>query len=378
MTPGSCSLPALALCAALLLVGTEGHVRGIDSSDTGGQQGGTESMINAKSLMTLIRMLVTRNDVGADVEGFNTDERATIAKAVLEFERNTCIRVRPLGPTDDASQGYVRIIKGDGCYSSVGRQVSSPGQELSLGNGCLFPGIVVHEFMHAIGFWHEQSRPDRDSHVMIHYDNIKYGKDYNFKKYTTNEVQLKGTPYDVGSIMHYGPYAFARNRNQPTISALKQTSVTMGQREGLSHYDIQKINTLYGCKDVTKPPPPITKPEKCTDRNMYCKDWAAAGECGKNPLYMNIYCAKSCDKCSDKSCEDLNELCPKWAETGECAATPSYMTLYCKKSCDLCDGNGGMVCNNVNGYCEAWAEMGECDKNPDYMHGSCRKACKLC
>ena len=309
--------------------------------------------------------------------GFSSRERATIAKAVLEFERNTCIHVRPLAPNDNASNGYVKIIKGDGCYSSVGRQ-SSPGQELSLGNGCIYPGIVVHEFMHALGFWHEQSRPDRDNHIRIHYNNIQAGMSYNFKKYTTSQVQLLGTAYDVGSVMHYGPYAFARDRSRPTITALQQTSVTMGQREGLSREDINKINKLYKCKDVTAPPPPIVQPEECTDKNMYCKDWAGSGECTKNPLYMKMQCAKSCNTCSSGSCQDLNKYCAAWAETGECTKTPSYMSLYCKQSCGLCQGGGGIACSDGNQYCEPWADQGECQKNPDYMKVNCRKACGLC
>ena len=305
--------------------------------------------------------------------GFTSRDRATIAKAVLEFERNTCIRVRPLSPTDDARDGYVRIIKGDGCYSSVGRQVSNPGQELSLGDGCLYPGIVVHEFMHALGFWHEQSRPDRDQHIEIHYGNIQTGKEYNFKMYSSNQVQVKGTQYDVGSIMHYGPYAFAKDRSTPTITALHQTSVTMGQREGLSHHDIKKINTLYGCQDVTAPPPPI-QPEECTDKNMHCEAWAKTDECTTNPLCMKMYCAKSCKTCTDQSCQDLNKYCAAWAETGECAATPSYMNLYCKKSCGLC----GAGCKDGNLHCAAWADGGECKKNPDYMHVYCQKSCRRC
>lgn len=57
--------------------------------------------------------------------------------------------------------------------------------------------------------------------------------------------------YDYDSIMHYGPFDFAKNRNFPTIIP-HQKGAKIGQRRGLSERDVIKINLLYDCNRESK------------------------------------------------------------------------------------------------------------------------------
>ncbi|KAL7633441.1 UNVERIFIED_CONTAM: hypothetical protein RMT77_016312 [Armadillidium vulgare] len=308
---------------------------------------------------------------------YDGNERAQIAKAIAQIHQETCIKFKARQGEND----YIYITKGNGCSSSVGRVGGK--QTVSLGAGCVYFGIILHELMHAVGFWHEQSRADRNDYVRINWGNIRNGMEYNFQKYDWTIIQNLGVNYDTVSIMHYGENAFAIDRSRPTIVANDGSKI--GQRTHFSRRDTEKINKLYRCGGLTgitgptvTQPPPIPLPDKCLDSNDYCAQWAQAGECDTNPEWMHPNCKKSCKQCG--VCKDNNEWCSEWSKRGECYKSRDYMEIHCKKSCSMCNGaaGGAVDCVDENKYCKAWSEAGECKANPSYMKKSCRKSCKTC
>ncbi|XP_047379376.1 astacin-like metalloendopeptidase [Sciurus carolinensis] len=170
---------------------------------------------------------------------YDEPSRRVILEALAEFERVTCIRfVAYKGQRD-----FISVIPMTGCFSGVGR--SGGMQVVSLAPACLRRGrgIVLHELMHVLGFWHEHSRADRDHYIRVNWNEILPGFEINFIK-SRNSNML--APYDYSSVLHYGRLAFSR-RGQPTIIPLWAPSVHIGQRWNLSASDITRVRRLYDC-----------------------------------------------------------------------------------------------------------------------------------
>ncbi|KAM4557407.1 meprin A subunit beta-like [Fundulus diaphanus] len=168
--------------------------------------------------------------------------KGVILKAFEQYRLKTCIDFKPWS----GEENYISIFKGSGCFSSVGnRRVGK--QRLSIGTNCDRIATIEHEFLHALGFWHEQSRSDRDDYVQIMWDRISEGKEHNFNTYDDTVSSSLGVPYDYNSMMHYSKNAF-RNGSEPTIiTKIPAFSEVIGQRMEFSDSDLLKLNRLYKC-----------------------------------------------------------------------------------------------------------------------------------
>ncbi|XP_066839510.1 astacin-like metalloendopeptidase [Anser cygnoides] len=208
-------------------------------------------------------------------ERFDPSSTRVLEEALGDLARLTCVRFVPRAHQRD----FVVIAPMGGCFSSVGR--AGGPQLLSLAPPCLQggKGVALHELLHAVGFGHEHSRPDRDAFISIAWSHVLPGFEGNFVK-SRSANTLVG--YDYSSVLHYGRYAFSRGA-EPTITPLQDPRAVLGQRRGLSASDVARVNRLYGCPQgpltsgtplsvgtrteatggVTAPTAEVTAPARC-------------------------------------------------------------------------------------------------------------------
>lgn len=335
--------------------------------------------------------------------------KSQIEEGIREYHKYTCLQfVKRTNQRD-----YIRIVKpASGCNSMVG--AIGGEQILNMGDGCQYVGLVLHEFGHAIGYFHEHNRPDRDDNVNILWDNVQYGFKDAFRKYTFDEADVQGFKYDLTSIMHYENSAFTNGYCRPTMLVKKDPSyeVTPVYLRKFSPQDIQKINKLYSCQTNQLPPtvlPGSGNPDpsqcKCEDKYNDCQGWMNSGECGLNLMWMSTNCAKSCRTCGEppSDCQDVYPVaCETWGAGGECSKNPIWMNAHCERTCAQCKGPTQAPtpppvgttkppqppkpttqptgnCKDVYPkYCPDYKKRGMCTTHVDYMTSVCPATCGFC
>ncbi|XP_055616280.1 hatching enzyme 1.2 [Toxorhynchites rutilus septentrionalis] len=186
---------------------------------------------------------------------YDIDDRVTILQAIRTLNFMTCVKFVPWNGKDKDFLLIWPIKYPKGCWSYVGKvggtQILSlqPPDHQSI--NCLgHEGRAIHELMHAMGIFHEQSRADRDRFVKIVWENIIPSFKSNFEKQSLKNTTYN-YEYDYNSIMHYGRDYFSVAKGKPTIET-KMPGVKIGQRRSVSVTDCLKANDLYGCLDTSR------------------------------------------------------------------------------------------------------------------------------
>ncbi|KAK7907334.1 hypothetical protein WMY93_015946 [Mugilogobius chulae] len=186
-------------------------------------------------------------------DDLDLNAKGCVHQAFEMYRLKSCIDFKPY----EGERTYIKFEKRGGCFSSVGDQQT--GQILSLGPGCDHKAVIEHELLHALGFYHEQSRTDRDDYVDIWLDQVTDGLQHNFNKYNDDYITDQNTPYDYESVMHYRPFSFNKNESIPTITTkIPEFYNIIGQYLDFSKMDTLRLNRMYNCSG------PLTFLDQCS------------------------------------------------------------------------------------------------------------------
>ncbi|KAI0225942.1 Zinc metalloproteinase nas-36 [Lamellibrachia satsuma] len=291
-------------------------------------------------------------------DGKHTEsQKSKIRSAFQHWTDHTCIRFRELGTNERISSNHILVTgEGGGCYSNVGMVDRIP-QALNLQPSCITDfGTPVHEIGHSLGLWHEQQRWDRDDVIKVLKQNIGYYGGQFLKLYGTDT----SLPYDVGSVMHYGPKSGSKNgeNTMETVNPLYQRN--MGQRTGLSYLDAKAINLAY-CSATC--PNRLARP---CERDGY-QDPNHCDRCKCPEGFRGTFC--------HEVASSVNAVCGgvlRATSTPQYIKTPGYDTdrYYSnKQQCSWLiqapanhrvvlnfEGEFGIYCHN-SGQCHHWVEV---------------------
>jgi len=214
----------------------------------------------------------------------------------------------------------------------------------------------MHEMMHAVGFWHEHSRHDRDQHVEILWENIQPGEEQNFEKHDLHESTYLNEVYDTESIMHYGRAAFSKNA-QPTILAIGDPNKPIGQRYNLSQIDIAQLNALYDCSGPSGGWSSWTAFGPCDSQCKHRRQRFCASQDLANCPGADYYGVETqIENCNDEKCyAPVDGHWGRWSAWSSCSVTCDKgihsRTRHCNDPAPM---HGGKDCVGEN------QQVGEC------------------
>ncbi|KRY92198.1 Signal peptidase complex catalytic subunit SEC11C [Trichinella pseudospiralis] len=176
--------------------------------------------------------------------------RDAILRALQRWQESTCIRFEEHNQLEPnvALINFVDDSQSDsGCSSFVGRVGGI--QNISIvWPRCSSEGIVSHQIGHALGLLHEHSRPDRDEHIIINYEQTVSEHRDVVSRLSSRVFEHFRSMYDPGSVMHMPPTVknLMTNADELTMLAIDPNyQSTFGQRISPSFLDYKLINMMY-------------------------------------------------------------------------------------------------------------------------------------
>lgn len=354
---------------------------------------------------------------------YTAREKQLIRSGLRDIEAAApCIRFIEYAEGDSrVPSTHILVVKNTGCWSLIGRTSTGRNQKLALDDYCIDDSkwTIVHEFLHALGFYHEQARPDRDNYITIYWDRILKGGEAQFKT-TTRSYDL-GVPYDRVSIMQYPNNAFAKSSNVGnTLEWKADPSLPLGGKK-LSPKDILQLNRLY-CEDgwvkkttttttttepkTTKAPrttttesttttmkPTTTEKMTTTERTTTTTEKPTTTTermtTTMKPTTTEGWTVKSTTTYEPKTttteqptkvCGDYKGFCIG-ANPGRCS---SYTKRMCPRKCGVCSGPISERCLNLSNdwgdsYCKSLADQGRCQDAVFWRRYNMKRNCaKVC
>jgi hypothetical protein len=279
------------------------------------------------------------------ISGSSKAQKALKA-SFADYHKFTCLRFVPRRN----ERAYIHFRTGGGCSSPVG--MTGGQNRITLASGCWSRSTIIHEIGHSIGLHHEQSRPDRDGFIKVHWENIPDRIEYNFKKQSYDRVDSRGTPYDYRSVMHYDKTAFGSGKiTMETVDPYFTDLIGAGS--GFSDVDVEQINLMYRCPKYNGVVEAVKQTPDCHDSTSYCEMFVLDRGCGA----WGHRCPFTCKKCTPgggpvpthapppprpvtqgpgPKCKDEHTNCSQFKQHCRQDGWVSHMTKYCARTCNYC------------------------------------------